>query len=105
MRGAQIDYALPKADWRKTLDTLRARDLITTQNILPPPPRVSVKTLRSAALSINVDNIAQLPPETTYGKTSQTQERRKRVIDLLAKQAFPLDFPGSMPKRAPTTPT
>lgn len=90
LRGAQIDYALPKADWRKTLDTLRARKLITTQNVLPPP-RVSVKTLRSAALSINVDSIAQLP-ETAYGKTSQTQERRKRVIDLLARQAFPLDF-------------
>ena len=90
LRGAQIDYALPKADWRKTLEPLRARKLISTQNVLPPP-RVSIKTLRTAALSINVEGIAQLPA-TAYGKTSQTQERRKKVIDLLARQAFPLDF-------------
>ncbi len=90
LRGEQIDRALPKADWRKTLDSLRRRELIRTNNILPPP-RVSAKTLRTAALSIDPEAVETLTPDD-LGKTAITQNRRLRVIQLLARQAFPLDF-------------
>ena len=90
LRGEQIDRALPKADWRKTLDSLRRRELIRTNNILPPP-RVSAKTLRTAALSIDPEAVENLTPDD-LGKTAITQNRRLKVIQLLARQAFPLDF-------------
>jgi len=90
LRGEQIDRALPKADWRKTLDSLRRRELIRTNNILPPP-RVSAKTLRTAALSIDPEALENLTPDD-LGKTAITQNRRLKVIQLLARQAFPLDF-------------
>ena len=90
LRGEQIDRALPKVDWRKTLDSLRRRELIRTNNILPPP-RVSAKTLRTAALSIDPEAVENLTPDD-LGKTAITQNRRLKVIQLLARQAFPLDF-------------
>jgi len=90
LRGEQIDRALPKADWRKTLDPLRRHELIRTKNILPPP-RVSAKTLRTAALSIDPQVVENLTPDD-LGKTAITQNRRLKVIQLLARQAFPLDF-------------
>ncbi len=90
LRGTQIDHALPKADWRKTLDKLRAKGLIRTSNVLPPP-RVAAKTLRTAALSIEPGAVENLDPEQV-GKTPVTQERRFRALRLLARQAFPLDL-------------
>lgn len=90
LRGAQIDRALPKVDWRKGLEQLRSHGLIKTQNILPPP-RVSAKTLRSAALSIPPENVSSLNSEQ-LGRNDTTQTRRYSVLKLLAEQAFPLDF-------------
>ena len=90
LRGAQIDRAIPKADWRKGLDSLRAQELIETRNVLPPP-RVASKTSRTAALSIKPSAISDLDIDI-LGKTPVTQTRRGKVLQLLARQAFPLDF-------------
>jgi len=90
LRGNQIDRAIPKVDWRKGLDWLRSQGLVHTNNILPPP-RVAAKTLRTAALSIQPSAVPTLEKET-LGKTPITQTRRGKVLDLLARQAFPLDF-------------
>ena len=90
LRGNQIDRAIPKVDWRKGLDWLRSQGLVHTSNILPPP-RVAAKTLRTAALSIQPSGVASLKKET-LGKTPITQTRRGKVLGLLARQAFPLDF-------------
>ncbi len=90
LRGAQIDRAIPKADWRKGLDYLRAQGLLKTSNVLPPP-RVAAKTLRTAALSIQPSAVPLVEKEV-LGKTSVTQIRRGKVLELLARQAFPLDF-------------
>ncbi len=90
LRGNQIDRAIPKVDWRKGLDWLRSQGLVYTSNILPPP-RVAAKTLRTAALSIQPSGVASLKKET-LGKTPITQTRRGKVLGLLARQAFPLDF-------------
>lgn len=90
LRGAQIDRAIPKADWRKGLDLLRTQGLLKTSNVLPPP-RVAAKTLRTAALSIQPSAVQTIEKEL-LGKTEGTQIRRGKVMDLLARQAFPLDF-------------
>ncbi|NLE84729.1 MAG: primosomal protein N' [Chloroflexi bacterium] len=90
LRGAQIDRAIPKVDWRRGLDLLRSHGLIKTEHVLPPP-RIAPKTLRTAALSIPPSAVPSLPNEA-LGKTEVTQERRKKVMDLLFGQAFPLDF-------------
>ena len=90
LRGAQIDRAIPKADWRKGLDLLRAQGLLKSSNVLPPP-RVAAKTLRTAALSIQPSAVQTIEKEL-LGKTEGTQIRRGKVMDLLARQAFPLDF-------------
>jgi primosomal protein N' (replication factor Y) len=90
LRGNQIDRAIPKVDWRKGLDWLRSQGLVHTSNILPPP-RVAAKTLRTAALSIQPSAVPTLEKEI-LGKTPLTQTRRGKVLDLLARQAFPLDF-------------
>ena len=90
LRGAQIDRAIPKVDWRKGLDFLRSQGMVKTNNILPPP-RVTSKTLRNAALSIQPLAIPSLEKEV-LGKTPVTQTRRSKVLELLARQAFPLDF-------------
>ena len=90
LRGTQIDRAIPKADWRKGLDWLRSKGLIKTSNVLPPP-RVAAKTLRTAALSIQPSDLPALRKDF-LGKTPVTQTRRLKVLELLAGQAFPLDF-------------
>ena len=90
LRGAQIDRAIPKVDWRKGLDFLRSQGMVKTNNILPPP-RVTSKTLRTAALSIQPPAISSLEKEV-LGKTPVTQTRRSKILELLARQAFPLDF-------------
>jgi primosomal protein N' (replication factor Y) len=63
---------------------------LKTSNILPPP-RVVAKTLRTAALSIQPSAVSSLENEV-LGKTPVTQTRRAKVLELLARQAFPLDF-------------
>ena len=90
LRGAQIDRAIPKADWRKGLDLLRVKSLLKTSNVLPPP-RVAAKTLRTAAISIQPSVVSSLEKEV-LGKTPVTQTRRGKVLELLARQAFPIDF-------------
>lgn len=90
LRGAQIDRAIPKVDWRKGLDYLRSQGFLKTSNVLPPP-RVAAKTLRTAALSIQPIAVPSIEKEL-LGKTPVTQTRRGKVLELLAKQAFPLDF-------------
>ena len=90
LRGAQIDRAIPKADWRKGLESLRSQALIKTSNVLPPP-RIAPKTLRTAALSIPPSSVPSLEKEI-LGRTPVTQQRRSKVLELLARQAFPLDF-------------
>jgi primosomal protein N' (replication factor Y) len=90
LRGSQIDRSIPVADWRKGLDALRAKGMIRTSNVLPPP-RVSSKMLRTAALSILPNALAEFDL-ASLGKNPTTQERRGKILSLLAKQAFPLDF-------------
>lgn len=90
LRGAQISYAMPKSDWRRPMAALRTRGLISSQNVLPPP-KVTSKTVRTAALSVPVEAIAKLDNES-LGKQDNTRSRRMAVLERLASDPMPMDF-------------
>lgn len=90
LRSGQLDRALPKINWRGSLARLRKAGWVVTQSILPPP-RVSSKIVRSAALSIPPESIATLEPQD-LGRTEATQQRRMAVVQKLADEPFPTDF-------------
>ena len=90
LRGRQLDHAFGEIEWRGSLEKLRSLGLVRTENVLPPPG-IAPKALRTAALSLPPAGISSLPPEQ-LGRNETTQERRKKVLELLAQEAFPIDF-------------
>ncbi|HPX65008.1 MAG TPA: primosomal protein N' [Anaerolineaceae bacterium] len=90
LRGAQITRALPKLDWRGAMLGLRKKGIVKTKNVLPPP-RVTSKTVRTAALSIPVARVAEIDP-ISLGATDNTRTRRMAVLQLLATDPLPMDF-------------
>ncbi|HAE86370.1 MAG TPA: hypothetical protein DCG78_07725, partial [Anaerolineaceae bacterium] len=90
LRGGQIERALPKLEWRRSLDTLRKNGWLKTKSILPPA-RISPKTVRTAQLSIPPKAVAALDAQALSRRT-ETGERRLKVLQLLAQEAFPVDF-------------
>ena len=90
LRGRQLDHAFGEIKWRGSLESLRSAGLVRTSNVLPPPG-IAPKTLRTAALSLPPSALEALTLEQ-IGKNDVTQQRRKKVLDLLAQEAFPIDF-------------
>ncbi len=90
LRGAQITRALPKLDWRGAMLGLRKKGIVKTKNVLPPP-RVTSKTVRTAALSVPVTRVAEIDPKS-LGATDNTRTRRMAVLQLLATDPLPMDF-------------
>lgn len=90
LRGAQLSHALPKLDWQRPMAHLRASGFVKSENVLPPP-RVSSKTVRSAALSVPAETIARLDP-ISLGAQDNTRSRRMAVLERLASDPMPMDF-------------
>lgn len=90
LRGAQISYAMPKVEWRRAMTALRQRAMVSSENVLPPP-LVTSKTVRTAALSVPVEAIANLDANT-LGNQMNTRARRMAVLERLAGDAMPMDF-------------
>jgi len=90
LRGRQLDHAFGEIEWRGSLESLRSAGLVRTGNVLPPPG-IAPKTLRTASLSLPPSEIASVALEQ-LGKNDTTRQRRKKVLDLLAREAFPIDF-------------
>ena len=90
LRGRQLDHAFGEIEWRGSLESLHLAGLVHTGNVLPPPG-IAPKTLRTAALSLPPAAIEALTLEQ-LGKNDTTLQRRKKVLDLLAQEAFPIDF-------------
>ena len=90
LRGAQITRALPKLDWRGAMLGLRKKGIVKTKNVLPPP-RVTSKTVRTAALSVPVTRVAEIDPNS-LGATDNTRTRRMAVLQLLTTDPLPMDF-------------
>ncbi|HQN68415.1 MAG TPA: DEAD/DEAH box helicase family protein, partial [Anaerolineaceae bacterium] len=90
LRGAQITRALPKLDWRGPMLNLRNRGVVITKNVLPPP-QVTSKTVRTAALSVPATRVMEIDP-ISLGGTDNTRTRRMAVLQLLATDPLPMDF-------------
>jgi primosomal protein N' (replication factor Y) len=90
LRGRQLDRAFGEIEWRGSLEGLRSTGLVRTGNVLPPPG-IAPKTLRTAALSLPPAAVEALTLEQ-LGKNETTQQRRKKVLELLSREAFPIDF-------------
>lgn len=90
LRGAQITRALPKLDWRGPMLNLRNRGVVITKNVLPPP-QVTSKTVRTAALSVPATRVMEIDP-ISLGGTDNTRTRRMAVLQLLATDPLPIDF-------------
>ncbi|MGI6250270.1 MAG: replication restart helicase PriA [Anaerolineaceae bacterium] len=90
LRGGQLAHALPKLSWQSSLRALRDKGLVKVVQYLPPPS-VSSKKVRMAALSVPPKRIADYPHPKSE-RSLPAWERRKRVLDLLAFNPFPTDF-------------
>ncbi|KAF0110912.1 MAG: primosomal protein N' (replication factor Y) (superfamily II helicase) [Chloroflexi bacterium] len=88
LRGHQMDAALPRADWRKSLPGLVKRGIVQSQSILQQPA-IRPKVIRTAQFLANLagdENLKQLGRANT-----PSFARRKRVLDFLQEEAIPVN--------------
>ena len=90
LRGAQLERALPKLEWRPSLERLRSAGLVRTTSVFPPP-RVNPKVVRTAQLTITPEAVKALEPQA-LSLRPETGARRLEVLRLLAAEPFPMDF-------------
>lgn len=90
LRGSQISHAMPKLEWRPALKQLAAKGLAASETVLPPPG-IGPKTVRTASLNLRPEAVSSLEPKT-LGAAPGVQNRRRQVLELLAREPYPLDF-------------
>ena len=90
LRGSQISHAMPKLEWRPALKQLAAKGLAASEAVLPPPG-IGPKTVRTASLNLRPEAVPSLAPKT-LGAAPGVQNRRRQVLELLAREPYPLDF-------------
>ena len=86
LRGHQLEYHLPRLDWRRAVDSLTRRGALTRESILSAPavrPR-RIRTVTLSSLSIPDATLEQL------GNRAESRLRRKAVLDLLAREPGPV---------------
>lgn len=83
LRGRQIDRHFSRVDWRKAMQTLVRRGLVTSRPVLPPPT-VRPKFVRTAQLAIPPEQAQAAMP--TLGKTAETLKRRAAALQCLMRQ-------------------
>ncbi len=84
LRGGQLNHALPRRNWRASARGLVHRGLVKTTP-LPPLPSVKPKMVRTAQF------LAQFENEKSLGRNSATQKRRAKILQVLQKEAAPVD--------------
>jgi primosomal protein N' (replication factor Y) (superfamily II helicase) len=82
LRGRQIDRSLPNRDWRRSIQSLVRKGIISTQSILPPP-RVRPKFIRVAQLAVTPE--IAWAEMNNLGKTTNTLSRRQKALQFLIK--------------------
>ena len=90
LRGNQLERAFGPQNWRFALKGLKQAGLVSTNPYLPPPA-IAPKTVRTAQLTNPPGEVADLP-DYLLGKTAAVADRRRKVLEVLANEAFPLDF-------------
>jgi primosomal protein N' (replication factor Y) len=88
-RGRQLDQALPRLDWRKTMRSLVHQGLVVTQTVLPTPT-VQAKVVRTVQLAVPpAEAEAAMPSLGRAG--SGALARRQAMLRLLLHEAGPLE--------------
>ncbi|MFN2216320.1 MAG: hypothetical protein ACK2TS_05195, partial [Anaerolineales bacterium] len=82
LRGRQIDRALPNRDWRRTIQPLIRKGIISTQSILPPP-RIRPKFIRVAQLIVKPE--IAWADMNNLGNRTNTIARRQKALQFLIK--------------------
>ncbi len=88
LRGRQLDRALPKSNWRSSAIALGKKGMLTSEPVLPLP-RVRPKTIRTAEIEqgIKAEDIL----DDTLGRTSETQTRRRIILEVLLRENSAVD--------------
>ncbi len=88
LRGRQVDAAIRQVAWRGALQKLVNAGIVHTHSILPPP-RVSPKTVRTAALAIPAEEIQNL--DEPLSRVGKVHERRLKILTLLTEEPLPVE--------------
>ena len=91
LRGRQIDQSMGKLNWRKAVQGLARRGLVSAHTVLPPPA-VGPKNVRTAQLACSPREVSRREGE--IGRPgSAALERRLKILHLLVREAGPVDVP------------
>lgn len=89
LRGAQIDAALPRTNWRAASKRLLQWGWITAQSILPPP-RVQPKTVRTVQLACPIEE-AEAAIDGLGKAGSAARQRRVAMLRFLLRDPGPIE--------------
>jgi primosomal protein N' (replication factor Y) (superfamily II helicase) len=91
LRGRQIDQPMGKVEWRKAAQALIRRGLVSAHTVLPPPA-VRPKNVRTVQLACSPGEISHRAAD--IGRAgSAALERRMKILELLIREAGPVDVP------------
>ena len=89
LRGRQLDAAFRHVNWRRSVNALLRRELLTRHGVLPES-KVRSKTARSVLLDIPKEELPSALKQV--GKAgSQASERRQKALNTLAASSEPLN--------------
>jgi primosomal protein N' (replication factor Y) (superfamily II helicase) len=89
LRGRQIDRALPRKNWKASVEALKRRGLITTQPVLNAPT-VKPKMVRTAQLAVSAAEV-QEKMDTLARKGTPALARRQAIMQFLLRDPGPVD--------------
>lgn len=89
LRGRQIDHAFKHIDWRKSMRPLVRKGFVITQPILPSP-KTTKKQINTVRLHPEIDS-SSIRNIITGRKGSTASKRRRRVLELLAREGKYVD--------------
>jgi len=88
LRGAQIDRALPRQNWRGAMNALMQRGLVTSESYLALPS-VRAKHARTARLSATLEQVEAAKPQLS--RSPAKAQRLTAVLDFLANDFDPVE--------------
>jgi primosomal protein N' (replication factor Y) len=89
LRGRQIDHALPRKNWRASVEALKRRGLVTSEPVLNAPT-VKPKLVRTAQLACSPEE-AEAQMDTLARAGSKALGRRQRILRFLLGESEPVD--------------
>jgi primosomal protein N' (replication factor Y) len=88
LRGRQLEAAIPRMEISGVLRKMVRAGCLTSRPVLPPPT-VSPKFVRTAALNCLPQTLQDNPP--LLSKTPAVHQRRQRALDYLAAESLPVE--------------